>query len=185
MNTYFISDLHLGHANIVEFEDDDGNLIRPFDDVNHMHEYMVEKWNAKVKPTEHVYILGDVVIPRKALPVLDRFHGKKRIVLGNHDPYHTKDYLNHVERVYGVRVMDGAVLTHVPVHPDSLNKRAWRFNVHGHLHQNLVRLPNGHPDQRYLNVCCEHLDFTPMEREEMKVELRKRGLEDHYSLKFK
>lgn len=183
MNTYFISDLHLGHEKITTFLNDDGERVRPFDNANHVHEYMIEKWNKKVKPNEHVYILGDVVIPRSALPVLDKLHGKKRLVLGNHDPYKVQDYLKHAERIYGVRVLDGAVLTHVPIHPGSLNDRTWRFNIHGHLHHRVVNLPDGTPDLRYLNVSCEQLDYTPLERQEVIEILRSRGLEDRYTLK--
>jgi calcineurin-like phosphoesterase family protein len=184
MKTYFIADLHLGHKNIVTFTDNNGERIRPFDGPGEMEAHMEDVWNATVRPVDHVYILGDVVIPRKAMARLDRYNGRKRIVLGNHDPYRTEEYLKVCDRVYGVRVMNGAVATHVPVHPNCLNRRTWQFNIHGHLHQNLVMGPDGEPDPRYFNVSCEQLNYKPIERDEICAILHQRGLPEEFDLKF-
>ena len=53
MNLY-ISDLHLGHANVIKF---DG---RPFADVDEMDRMLIELWNAKVRSEDNVYIIGDL-----------------------------------------------------------------------------------------------------------------------------
>jgi calcineurin-like phosphoesterase family protein len=50
-----------------------------------MDETMIERHNAKVKPNDVVYMLGDVVINRKSLHHVSRLNGKKRLVRGNHD----------------------------------------------------------------------------------------------------
>ena len=42
MKNYYISDLHLGHANCIKF---DG---RPFADVKEMEQEIVLRWNSKV-----------------------------------------------------------------------------------------------------------------------------------------
>lgn len=40
---YYISDLHIGHANIVRFDN------RPFADLNEMHRAIIDNWNSRVK----------------------------------------------------------------------------------------------------------------------------------------
>ena len=40
------SDTHFGHANILHFEDEDGQLVRPdFSSVDDMNQTMVDRWN--------------------------------------------------------------------------------------------------------------------------------------------
>jgi len=171
-NHFFISDLHLGHANILNFTQLDGvTPVRDFAHVDEMHDTMIKKWNAVVRQEDHVHILGDVVMNKAALPLLDEFNGHKRIILGNHDPFDSADYLKYVDKLYGVRVMKGAVFTHVPVHPASLNDRSWKVNVHGHLHNNFVQDAHGAPDPRYINVCCEVLNYTPISLEELREKI--------------
>ena len=50
---YFTSDLHLGHKNIIEYED------RPWVNVDDMTYGIINRWNSIVKPNDEVYILGD------------------------------------------------------------------------------------------------------------------------------
>lgn len=39
---YYISDLHIGHANAIKFDN------RPFADVNEMNNAIIENWNSRV-----------------------------------------------------------------------------------------------------------------------------------------
>jgi calcineurin-like phosphoesterase family protein len=55
--------------------------------------------------------------------------------------------------------MNGMILTHIPIHPDSLGR--FGTNVHGHLHSNRV-MKDGKIDVRYHNVCVEMTDFAPI-----------------------
>lgn len=57
---YYISDLHIGHANAIKFDN------RPFADVNEMNNAIIENWNSRVKSNDTVYILGDSFGQRKA-----------------------------------------------------------------------------------------------------------------------
>lgn len=173
-NHFFISDTHFGHANIITFTNFDGSQVRNFESMEHMHEVMIERWNSVVNQGDHVHVLGDIVInPKKGLPVLKRLNGRIRLIGGNHDPFDTQTYLDAgIEKISGVRVMDGAVLTHIPVHPDCIER--FGVNVHGHLHNNVIKDANGKEDLRYLNVSVERLNFVPMAHEDLKIEVNRR-----------
>ena len=51
---YYISDLHIGHTNILKLSH------RPFDTMDEMIEKIIKNWNKTVKTKDDVYILGDV-----------------------------------------------------------------------------------------------------------------------------
>lgn len=169
---WFISDHHLGHANILKFTDDRGNLIRPgFDDIHHMHEVMIANHNRVVAPTDNVYFLGDVGFNKEVLAsLLPRFNGRKRLILGNHD-YSDRQmmrfYLEHFQKVASWRHFtepDAAfICTHVPMHESCLFGRfdGDCANVHGHIHQRVINT-SGVPDPRYINVCVEQVNYTPV-----------------------
>jgi len=179
-NTFFISDTHFHHANMLKFTDYDGNKVRDFACVEDMTEYQVKQWNSVVRPQDHVYHLGDIVINKTGFDVLPRLNGHKRLIGGNHDIHH-HEINKHFEKVYGVRAMYGGVLTHVPVHPDCLER--WKVNVHGHLHTNTIRTVDNEPDMRYINISCEQLDHVPISLDELNVIVKGRGFD--VTLKFK
>ena len=58
---YYISDLHLGHANAIGF---DG---RPFADVTEMKEALIHRWNSTVSRADTVYVLGDFFWEKESL----------------------------------------------------------------------------------------------------------------------
>lgn len=168
-NLFLVSDTHFGHANMLGFTiNESGTLLRPgFKDVSHMDETMIQRWNSVVKPKDHVYHLGDVAMSKRFLPLVRRLNGKKRLVFGNHDIYDFKLYAEAgFEKLMGMRVFEGMIFTHVPIHHKNLER--FRVNVHGHLHQNVVKLDNGHPDPRYFSVCVEKINYTPIPLEEVK-----------------
>lgn len=163
-NLWFISDTHFSHKNSWEkFKLEDGSPLRPFSSNEEMDETMVQRWNEVVRPNDHVYHLGDVVISKKAVQIVKRLNGHKRLVRGNHDIF-SDDLYREVgfEKIYGVRVfVNKFILSHVPLHPDSVSER-FRVNVHGHTHANRVLLPDGSIDPRYFSVCVEQIDYRPI-----------------------
>ena len=171
--TWLISDTHFGHEKTCTvFKREDGSPLRPFSSAEEMDEYMVKAWNERVRPRDKVYHLGDVVINRKFLPVLGRLNGDKVLIRGNHDIFKLEDYTQYFRDVRGYHVMNGLILSHVPVHADSLGR--FGANIHGHLHANRVRRPRGIDaktgdilysadiDPRYHCVCVEQTDFAPV-----------------------
>lgn len=81
MNIFFTSDMHFGHANIINF------CQRPFASVEEMNEGLIERWNAVVQPGDVVWSLGDFAFMpfENTLEVLKRLNGDLHMVLGNHD----------------------------------------------------------------------------------------------------
>lgn len=172
-NIFFCSDHHFYHQNILTFKRDDGTPLREFSDVNHMNEIMVQRHNERVRPNDKVYFLGDVTMSRNArgLEILGRMNGEKVLIKGNHDLCKPQQYLQYFKDIRGSHQFDGMILTHIPIHPDSLAR--WGLNVHGHLHYQVVRLPLSQiPDRRYYNVSMERINYTPISLEEVKKQVR-------------
>ena len=167
-NVFFCGDHHFGHDSIIKFTRDNGDKLRSFHSLAEMQEYIIQKHNSVVKPSDKVYFLGDVCMTRTAqgLKILRRLNGTKILIRGHHDECKLSQYAEHFEDIRGVSHRYGVVMSHVPIHPDSLER--WGFNVHGHLHYKRVLLPNGHPDPRYINVSMEQLaDYTPLSLDEL------------------
>lgn len=166
-NIFFTSDWHLGHKNILTFQKKDNTPERDFCDVDEMHEYMVTQHNSVVKPSDKVYVLGDVCFTSKWLPLVSRFNGEKVLIKGNHDNLKLSQYAPYFKDVRGSHQFKGVLMTHIPVHPGSLAR--WDFNIHGHLHSNRVLDDCGKVDPRYLCVSVESLpNYTPVSLEEVK-----------------
>lgn len=90
MTTWFTSDLHFGHRNIIGYCD------RPFDDVDQMNETLVASWNDAVADDDTVWVLGDVAMGRfdESLALVGRLAGRKMLIAGNHD----RCWFGHGER---------------------------------------------------------------------------------------
>lgn len=168
-NIFFCSDHHFYHQNILNFKRDCGAPLREFSSVEHMHDVLIAKHNQVVKPTDRVYFLGDLIMSRnsKNLQILQRFNGKKVLIKGNHDLCKAQDYLQYFDDIRAVHQFDGLILSHIPIHTESLSR--WKLNVHGHLHARRVLLNNTNtPDPRYLCVSMEQIDYTPISLDEVR-----------------
>lgn len=168
-NRFFCSDHHFGHANILTFKRNDGTPLRDFATIEEHDEVLIRNHNAVVGTKDSVYFLGDVVINRRNLGIIGRLNGRKKLVRGNHDIFKTEEYLLYFEEILGCRVFNGYakrfICTHIPIHPESLSR--WNANVHGHLHANRVEVSKHHLDTRYVNVCMEHINYTPIHVEDL------------------
>ncbi len=172
-NIFLISDTHFSHSAILTFTDNKGKRLREFDTVEEMDETMVRNWNSVVRPQDKVYHLGDVVMHKRALPILSRLNGEKVLIKGNHDKEKLSLYTPYFKDVRGTHQFDGMILSHIPIHPNSLAR--WGCNVHGHLHSNVVTMPmpyNTIPDKRYFCVSVEQINYTPISLEDLKLRIK-------------
>jgi calcineurin-like phosphoesterase family protein len=165
---FLVSDTHFGHAGVCHFThpDDPTVKLRPWTDPAEMDEEMVRRWNDRVRPNDKVYHLCDVVINRKALKTLGRLNGDKVLIRGNHDIFRDDEYREYFRELRAYHVMNGMILSHIPIHPESLGR--FGVNIHGHLHASRVKMEPvgkyGIPviDTRYHCVCVEQTDYTPI-----------------------
>jgi len=173
-SVWLVSDTHFGHAGVCRFTRSDGvTKLRPWDNPEEMDEAMVAAWNDRVRPNDKVYHLGDCVINRRALKTLARLNGDKVLIRGNHDIFPDVEYREYFRELRAYHVMNGMILSHIPVHAESLGR--FGVNIHGHLHANRVRKARGVDartgevlysdviDPRYHCVCVEQTpDFAPI-----------------------
>ena len=171
---FLVSDTHFGHAGVCKFThpDDPEVKLRPWDDADEMDEEMIRRWNDRVRPNDKVYHLGDVVINRKALKTLSRLNGDKVLIRGNHDIFRDDEYREYFRELRAYHVMNGLILSHIPVHEASLGR--FGCNIHGHLHASRVKKARGvdartgeilygtEIDPRYWCACVEQTDFAPI-----------------------
>lgn len=178
---WVISDTHFNHNNLLTLKDLQGNLVRGhlFSSSKEMDDYMIEKWNSVVKPTDTVYHLGDVFFGDREYfeTIWKKLNGEKRLIVGNHDDIRYLSSNNFFSKIGLWRMFPefGIVMSHVPLHQSSsmyygskdsgtlLAEPIQLINIHGHLHQNAS--PNG----SYINVCVEMIDYTPVNIEELRI----------------
>jgi calcineurin-like phosphoesterase family protein len=172
--TFLVSDTHFGHAGVCHFThpDDATVKLRPWTDPDEMDEEMIRRWNDTVRPSDKVYHLGDVVINRRALKTLSRLNGDKVLIRGNHDIFRDEEYREYFRELRAYHVLNGMILSHIPVHEASLGR--FGVNIHGHLHASRVKRARGvdaktgtvlygtENDVRYHCVCVEQTDFRPI-----------------------
>lgn len=81
-STWFISDTHFSHANIVRYSK------RPFTDVETHDQVLIDNWNRHVGQGDDVYFLGDFAFKfrDRAKEVRRKLHGAQIFFIeGNHD----------------------------------------------------------------------------------------------------
>ena len=172
MSVWFTSDTHFDHDKVAG--------LRGFASPAEHDEYVVEQWNATVRPGDQVWHLGDVGMGRllRFADRLRQLNGEIHLVTGNHDePWpglrqshkHQRAWLEHFASIqaYARRKVAGqnVLLCHFPYtgdHTDEDRATQYRlpdeglFLIHGHVHD-LWRL-NG----RQFNVGVDVNDMRPV-----------------------
>lgn len=149
---WFTSDTHFGHDAIIKYCD------RPFQDVAHMNDALIDWWNDVVNPNDIVWHLGDVGMGplNRFIGCLNRLNGEKHLITGNHDevfPGHRDSYkrqrlwFRQFESVqtFARRTIKGrtVLLSHFPYREDTnMDGRFLQYRLpnlghallHGHTH---------------------------------------------------
>lgn len=189
-NIFLISDTHFQHTNSWKtFKLEDGATpLRPFTSTEEMDEKMIDNWNTVVCPRDKIYHLGDIAMCNntKLREIFRRLNGEKILIRGNHDTGPLSLYQELFKDVRGSHSLDNLILTHIPVHGASLYR--WRGNIHGHLHNNSVKLPGfvnkdgvvmynvSIDDPRYECVSVERINYTPIPFETINARFKDRGI---------
>lgn len=183
---YFTSDLHIGHANSITYDQ------RPFTDLNHMHRVLINNFNACVPPNGICYFIGDIGMSdvEYLKKFISKLNGTKILILGNHDRGYNAMYgigfdaVIHSATMYiaGQRV----TLSHCPLHgifrEDVVGMRGasigenwhgeWKnqaysvedegqYHLHGHVHSGVH---NGKPRSTHnqFDVGVVHNNYRPV-----------------------
>ena len=166
---YFISDLHFGHGNIIQYEN------RPFQSVEDMDEKLIINWNQTVKKNARVIIAGDLSFhnKEKTKEIVGRLNGHKTLIMGNHDKARSVSWwkevgLNDVIK-YPIIIENFYIVSHEPV----VSITTPYINIHGHLHSKKCI------DDSYFNVSVECVDYRPILFDEIMNKYQRWELKGH------
>jgi calcineurin-like phosphoesterase family protein len=165
LNIWFTSDRHFGHDNIRK------HANRPFASVEEMDEALIANHNARVKPGDIFYDLGDFAFADHDR-YLDRLNGEGHLLPGNHD------HRQRLKKVKGWHTIEEK-LVHLKL-PDTTElvlchyaMRVWRISHHGAIHlfgHSHGGLP-GDSQSCDVGVDCPWTNFGPVSLEEIKTYL--------------
>jgi calcineurin-like phosphoesterase family protein len=189
-NTFFTSDTHFLHRNIIKY------CSRPFVDecypdtderhfmVKEMNEKLISNWNAVVKPNDVVYHLGDFSYTgplHRAIQCRMSLNGEIHLIEGNHDQHALEIQKLNPWLQYGVPFKSVERLSEVTIDNQRIIMchfalREWHhclrgtWHIFGHTHATLR--PFGKSVDVGVDNCGEIVSgasFRPIHYDELKV----------------
>lgn len=155
--TWFISDTHFNHANIIKYCD------RPFKDVSEMNKFLIKQWNNTVKKTDTVWFLGDFALGGRdeCKQLLSQLNGQIYMIRGNHDNFPDSFYydcgIKFISK-YPVVLKKKFILSHAPL---EMEDETLFHNIYGHVHNK----GNETFAKNSTCVCVERHNYKPIELE--------------------
>lgn len=175
-HTFFTSDTHFGHANIIRF------CNRPFRNVEEMNEALIENWNKVVSKGDTVFHLGDFAFGGSSVwnSIIPRLNGHINLIIGNHDRKNLRQgYMSYFDMVVPqlqIEIEDNSIyLNHYPFLCYGGSYRGvWQ--LFGHVHSgpqadglDISRLRVLLPTQ--YDVGVDNNNFTPISYREVKEKI--------------
>jgi calcineurin-like phosphoesterase family protein len=168
-DTWFTSDFHFGHFNIIRY------CNRPFSSTQEMDDAIADGMNACVKPNDVLYFLGDFCLGSAERVVAYRKRLACRtihFIEGNHDKVARK--LQHLFTTWGILseinvAKQRIVLCHYAM-------RVWphhaqgAWHLYGHSHGNLL----DEPRSLSIDVGVDTHDFRPWHFDELQAVMKAR-----------
>lgn len=132
--TYFISDLHFWHKNILAYDN------RPFKNVEEHDAALIDNWQ-RVNASDDVWILGDIswYDAEKTESILRQLPGKKHLCAGNHDDklLKSKSVREQFVEICNYKEIisknSGIVACHYPMPCFNRHFYGW-LHLYGHVH---------------------------------------------------
>jgi len=177
-NYYFTSDLHLGHTNILKYDN------RPFSSIRDHDKTIINNWNSIVNDEDDIFFLGDFALtyPSYAENLMLQLQGNKYFIKGNHDK---KDILKLYQK-YGTYLGE---LKEIEINNQKIvlchyAMLVWNrshhgtWHLHGHSHHSLPIDKNS----LRLDVGINGWDYIPISFGKVKEELSRRKFKstDHH-----
>lgn len=142
---FYISDLHLLCKNQTKQGlNHDG---RPFETVDEMSQYILQRWNTRVTNADRVYILGDIALRGRSnalIALVAQLKGRKVLVSGNHDDTSDYRYQQLFEQILPYAEVEDAfggknyklILQHYPILMWK-NQHRGTMHLYGHVHNSI------------------------------------------------
>lgn len=160
MGKFFCADLHIGHKRLVQHDERLGRIPRPFGSIEDHDNEIIRSINETCDSGDTLYVLGDVTVNSKNLYRLREINCKMHLIMGNHDLEDSQTYMKYFYKVSAYRVFEKFIATHIPIHPMEMPR--FNVNVHGHLHNSVVRCGDGNIDAHYICVSMEQIGYKPI-----------------------
>jgi calcineurin-like phosphoesterase family protein len=170
---FVVSDLHLGHENIIKY------CRRPFSSAAEMDEVLINNWNRVVRGEDEILFLGDLRYGPGAATreeYLNKLAGKITFVKGNHDE-DSPDEVPYAKKIFGGIEF---LFIHDPTQA-SADFQGWI--IHGHAHNNDIReFPFVDYIHRRVNVSVEMTGYRPVSLTTILGYIRDRGGRDRIDI---
>lgn len=170
---YYIGDTHFGDKRVMELAG------RPYFSTEEMDSDIMRKWNQRVKDSDTICILGDFAFNDVSAQIVEKLHGKKMLLFGNHDEVLSIETLHKFDFVKTIDTIEDSgrsvCLCHYPLL--SYNRSVYGgYHVFGHIHNNTndkayylqAQLPNS------FNCGADVIGFTPRTLDEL-IALKREG----------
>lgn len=172
---YYVSDYHFFHELALK-----RSRSEYFKDIDEMNEEIIKRHNNKVKESDHVYILGDIIIceendlEEKLKMTVKKLNGHLHLIFGNHDYKFRNNpiFLNYFESVEDNKLIrDNNKWVQLCHYPMLLwyRKNKGAYHVFGHMHNDsftkefhIIQKENN-----MFNSCVEVNNFEPCTLEEL------------------
>lgn len=166
--TYFSSDFHLDHKNIIKYDN------RPFADIHEMNDTILDNHNLIVKSNDDFYFLGDFCFSNRTEFFLSKLNGNLFFIKGNHDHRDTiklyEKYGTYLGEQKKIKVNgQEIILNHYSMRVwDKAHHGTW--HLYGHSHGSLPDNPNS----LSFDVGCMLYNYKPLEFSQIKEIMSKK-----------
>jgi calcineurin-like phosphoesterase family protein len=182
--TFFTSDHHFGHANIIKYSQ------RPFADVRHMDEALVQGWNDEVGQDDLIFHLGDFTLGENAQRYFGALNGRIHIL--TLEWHHDHRWLNAIRNRNPLVSRSGhavillpalTVLTcdalgsdrhALPITLSHYPLADWEASHHGgwHLHGHSHGTHENPRGRKCIDVGVDPMNFKPVSLETLRVKMQ-------------
>ncbi len=120
--TWFTSDLHFGHTNVIQLSGRPFLDYELFPDLEKMHNTLIARWNSVVSKDDKVYILGDLTLAGNTATqaildtIVPQLNGMRPMpfMLGNHDRPFLKEGSRNKEHAKQTKAYEAAGFQIIP-----------------------------------------------------------------------
>lgn len=155
-NTVWIwSDHHFRHRNILKYSN------RPFKNIVHMEDVMIENHNELVGKDDYCFWIGDFSFCNNedSNTILEACNGHHILIVGNHDFHKGKMKNMAFEQQFIIKHVFYDEIDMVFSHYPMSNLPKELINIHGHVH---VGSSEFNTSVQHINVNCEFWEYKPI-----------------------